>query len=84
MESLYSKAIGVMVGMVTTAYGYIFYRTNKRIEKLEADKPVCRYKEVDRRLTSVEQIQKEYNPIIIEIRERLSGIEATLEYLKKK
>jgi hypothetical protein len=72
--------IGVLIGLVLTAYGFIFSSIMSRISKLE-DRVICNPDKCIKRFEMIEETQKEMNPIWAEIRERLAGIEATLKYL---
>jgi len=71
--------ITILVGLVLTAYGFIFKRYEKRISVIE-DRPACRFK-LDERIIKLEASHKDLEPVLLQIQTHLARIETTLEFL---
>lgn len=73
--------ISTLVGLVLTAYGFIFKSQLARIKKLE-ERPLCDTKSCILRFNKIELEQTSVQPILLEIREKLVSIETFLQLLK--
>lgn len=72
--------ITILVGLVLTAYGFIFKKIEKRIATIE-ERPRCRFK-LDDRIIKLEETHKDLEPVLLQIQTHLARIETTLEFLK--
>jgi len=72
--------VSVLIGLVLTAYGFIFNSILSRIKKVE-ERPECDASSCRKRFEKIENEQSNINPVFLEIKERLAGIEATLKFL---
>lgn len=89
IEAILVKGFGVVATAIIASYAFIIKRYNDRLIKLE-EKPNCNESVCHRRFENIEEeqkeiklVQKENNPMWIEIKERLASIEATLKYLSR-
>ncbi len=69
--------------IVMSAITYIFTSFNKRLGKLEKDKPCVALLNLTTKVEDNEEKLDRINPLFTEIKERLARIEVNLEYLKK-
>jgi hypothetical protein len=81
MSQFYIIVISTLIGLVLTAYGFIFRNYAERIKEIEK-RPSCRFG-LDKRLDRVENTQTALEPVLLQIQTHLARIETTLQFLTK-